>query len=113
MELQQRFPNNHTLVLSIKGRFDVHTIPQVKATWTSNEDVKYIIFDLEKTEFIDSMGLATLVSGLKAANTRGGKMIVAHPSSVVQTIFDLTSMHRAFDIVPTVQQALEKLGVEA
>ena len=110
MELKTSFPSVNTLVLSIQGRVDASSIDQVKATWITAEQVQSIVVDLSQTTFIDSMGLAALVSGLKAARQRGGHFVIAAPSEPVRVILELTAMDRAFEITQTIEAALTLVG---
>ena len=106
MQLTTSNPDQHTLLLGIAGRFDAHTVTEVKAAWADPAH-KNIVIDLSQTVFIDSMGLAALVSGLKTARERGGTLILASVSEVTRVILELTKMHLAFTITPTVQEALD------
>ncbi len=106
MELKVSNPNSKTLLLEIAGRFDAHTVDKAKSAWLTNEAASHIIVDLSRTTFIDSMGLATLVSGLKLAKQRGGTLILARPADVVQVILELTTMNQVFQIALSVDEAL-------
>ena len=106
MELIVTQPTSESLLLEIKGRFDAHTVDQAKSAWLSNTAATNIVVDLSQTSFIDSMGLATLVSGLKIARQRGGTLILARPADVVQVILELTTMNQVFVITSSVEEAL-------
>ena len=110
MELKTSFPSVNTLVLTLQGRVDASTIDQVKSTWNTAEQVQSIVIDLSQTTFIDSMGLAALVSGLKTARQRGGRFVIAAPSEPVRVILELTAMDRAFEIAQTIEAALSLVG---
>ncbi|MBN1681360.1 MAG: STAS domain-containing protein [Anaerolineae bacterium] len=109
MEMDISHPSDSTLVLNIRGRFDAYMVDKVKSSWQSRPDIKNIVVDLSETTFIDSMGLATLISGLKEARRRGGILLVANPAEMVQVILGLTAMDRALTIVPTVEEALSQV----
>ena len=72
---------------------------QVYAAWS--DDLKQLEVDLSRTTFLDSCGLGALISLYKAAALRNGKMRVVNPSPRVQRLFDVTRMHRIFEIVRT------------
>ncbi len=111
MDIVTQFPQEHTLLLKIAGRLDANVVEQVKSTWLGQAAIRSIVIDLSQTSFIDSMGLAALVSGLKAARQRGGKFVVAAPSEPVRVILDLTAMDRAFDITNTLEDALAMVSI--
>ena len=54
-----------TPVLELAGRFDAHTVSQVK-DWIAahNTERPYLVIDLAAVTFIDSAALATLVQGI-------------------------------------------------
>jgi len=95
-----------TLIIQADERLDASTNQRMKEHWQQAGNAPFLIVDLENTTFIDSMGLATLVSGLKLARQRGGELILVNPSESVRIIFDLTHMDRVFQIAPTIQAAL-------
>ncbi len=67
-----------------------------------------LIVDLSGVSFIDSSGLGALLSGYKNANLRSGLFILAGLQPRVQSMFELTRLHRVFEIFPTIEDALAK-----
>jgi anti-sigma B factor antagonist len=104
MQLQVKSVDN-ALVLKPAGRLAADTHEQLKVAWHNNADWKYLIVDLSETDFIDSIGLATLVSGLKTARQRGGDLLLVNPTNSIQIILDLTAMKRVFPTMATVEDA--------
>ncbi len=96
----------------------IQVVDLTRATQKEAEEFKYtlqkniaagyrkIIVDLSYCEFIDSTFLGALVVSLKKVTTVGGdlRIVGIHPS--VQALFELTRMHRVFDIFPTKEQAI-------
>jgi len=68
---------------------------------------KDLIVDLKEVRFIDSSGLGVLVSGFKNASTRQGTIKLSGLQTQVKSMFELTRLHRVFDIFTTVDDALE------
>jgi anti-sigma B factor antagonist len=68
-----------------------------------------LIVDLAGVSFIDSSGLGALLSGYKNANLRSGAFVLAGLQPRVQSMFELTRLHRVFEIFPTVEDALAKV----
>lgn len=69
--------------------------------------VKDLIIDLKDIHFIDSSGLGALVSGYKSASLIHGTLRLSGLQSQVKSMFELTRLHRVFDIFPTVDDALQ------
>ncbi len=63
--------------------------------------LRVIEIDLSETSFVDSCGLGALVSLHKAAAHLNGGVAVrlVNPTPPVQQVFELTRMHRLFEIV--------------
>ena len=72
------------------------------------ESGKHLVVDLSGVSFIDSSGLGALLSGYKNANLRSGWFALAGLQPRVQSMFELTRLHRVFEIFPTVEAALAK-----
>ena len=66
-----------------------------------------LIIDLSKVGFIDSSGLGALVSGLKNANLCHGSLVIAGLQPKVRWMFDLSCLHRVFEIFHNRQEALD------
>lgn len=105
MELQIKQLNPQAVLIHINGRFDAAVVEQVKRVWIEDEAIHFIVADLSETTFIDSIGLATLVSGLKTTRQRGGELILLKPTEPVKVILELTRMNIVFKIVTTVEEA--------
>jgi anti-sigma B factor antagonist len=105
VELQTEIIGADSTLLRINGRLDAATVDQVKRVWIEAEAIRHIVADLSQTSFIDSIGLATLVSGLKATRQRGGELILLNPSEAVKVILELTRMNIVFKIVSTIEEA--------
>jgi anti-sigma B factor antagonist len=95
-------------VLSVKGRINAISAPTVKAR--IRELVEggrvEIVCDLGAVGFLDSAGLAALVSGLKVTREHGGFLKLAGVNEQVARIFKLTMLDRVFEIHPSVEAAL-------
>jgi anti-sigma B factor antagonist len=63
------------------------------------EECRNIDVDLSQTHFLDSCGLGALISLRKTASRRNGTVRLLNPSPRVQLLFDVTRMHRVFEII--------------
>lgn len=66
---------------------------------------KFVI-DMEHVSFVDSRGLGALITALKAVQPYAGKIRVCSLDSQVNAIFELTRLHRLFEIFSDQRQAL-------
>jgi anti-sigma B factor antagonist len=67
-----------------------------------------LVVDLTEVRFIDSSGLGALLSGYKNAMLRSGTFVLTGLQPRVQSMFELTRLHRVFEIYPSIEDALSK-----
>ncbi len=89
-------------------RLDAHNSEELKAEMNRlfEGGTRYILIDLMDVRFIDSSGLGVLVSGFKNASTRQGSLKLCGLQSQVKSMFELTRLHRVFDIYQTVDEGI-------
>jgi anti-sigma B factor antagonist len=68
-----------------------------------------LILDLADTTFMDSSGLAVLVSSLQAARKKNGDVYLVNMSATVRALFELTRLHTVFQIFDDEAGALRAL----
>jgi anti-sigma B factor antagonist len=96
-------------ILSVKeGRLDAHNSGELKdrILKTLEEGNRNLIIDLGDVQFIDSSGLGALLSGYKNANLRSSAFALANLQPRVRSMFELTRLHRVFEIYPGLQEAI-------
>ncbi len=82
--------NDGTLTLSIAGRIDTKTAPELDQLIKDALDgVKELVFDLAQTAYISSAGLRVLLIAQKQMNKQG-KMKVVNANSDLMEIFEVT-----------------------
>jgi anti-sigma B factor antagonist len=102
--------NGAVRVIYVKEeRLDAHNSDEFKAELNRLFDrgMKDLLIDLKEVRFIDSSGLGVLVSGFKNASARQGSLKLSGLQNQVKSMFELTRLHRVFDIFQTVDDALE------
>jgi len=95
------------VLVRLNGRLDATTSPAVRDTLQKllEKDQPRIIIDLQQVPFIDSSGLASLVSGLRLAREKNGIIALSGIQPQAQTVFHLTMLDRIFQIHPTYNDA--------
>lgn len=88
-------------------RLDAVAAPQLKdmVKKLAEEHKMKLIIDLAQTRFIDSSGCGALVASLRALLKNNGDMKIARPSPQAKTLFQLTRLHRVFEIYDDVEGA--------
>jgi anti-sigma B factor antagonist len=101
---------NGVIVMYIKEeRLDAHNSGDLKALLleTFQKGHKNILIDLKDVRFIDSSGLGALVSGFKNAISNQGGLKLSSLQTQVKSMFELTRLHRVFEIFPSSVEALD------
>ena len=87
-----------TLTVTLEGRLDTTTAPQLESELKSElAGVETLVMDFEKLEYISSAGLRVLLSAQKVMNKQG-EMKVIHVSDVINEIFEVTGFSDILNI---------------
>ena len=98
-----------TVLIEVKEeRLDAHNSSELKTQILSlfDEGKNNLVIDLQDVRFVDSSGLGSLVSGFKNASARNGNLKLSGLQPQVKSMFELTRLHRVFEIFPDSDEAL-------
>lgn len=97
-------------VLHLSGNLDADSVAQFKkeAYKIVEGGCHQLVLNLAKTDFVDSMGLGAMISLLRRVRTHKGDLKVACLSKDVRSVFEITRLHRLFEIAPDWQSASAK-----
>ncbi len=86
------------LTITIDGRLDTTTAPQLEAEINSGLDgVKTLTMDMSKLVYISSAGLRVLLKAQKIMNKQG-KMTVINVNQEIKEIFEVTGFDELLNI---------------
>jgi anti-sigma B factor antagonist len=107
MELQVETMNDVTVV-TVKAEFlDASNNRELKEKISPLlPDMKHLLLDLHLVQFIDSSGLAALLTCLKQLSVQGGDMKICQITSPVRALFDLVKMSRIVEVTKTREEGL-------
>jgi anti-sigma B factor antagonist len=96
-----------TTLLVLRGELDIATSPQLRDELVRViGDGRRIVVDLEGLDFIDSVGLGILVSGLKRARSDGGDLELVCANRVILQPLELTGLDQTFTMHARREEAL-------
>ena len=70
----------------------------------------YLVLDFKDVDFVDSMGLGTLLSSLKQVRKAGGDIRLCSLKERVRTLLDLTCLSNVFEICDSADEAQKKFS---
>jgi anti-sigma B factor antagonist len=112
MEINQKIVDENTCVISLDGTLNARSADQVKESFreVTGKGILQVVLELEDVPFIDSSGLAALVSGLKTLNEKDGSLKLAALQSQADLLFKLTMFDKVFEIFPDVDSAIQSFA---
>ena len=96
-----------TLVIRLQGRMDARAVEEIKGSFRQITE-KRVLANLADVSFLDSSALGLIVSTLRRLRESGGDLALCCLSPQVKTIFELTRLHKVFEIYES-----EALGISA
>jgi anti-sigma B factor antagonist len=94
-------------IIELEGRFDAFHVPVVSKWFDEHPEASNVIVDLGGVTFIDSLGLSTLVKGLKRCRQHQGDVYLCNLQQAVLMVFELTRLNQAFTILQDAEAALD------
>ena len=101
-------------IVNLEDNIDVSCAPELRDILKGMIDggTRRILINLEKVSFMDSSGLGIFVAAYKMTNQVGGAIKFAKPQKTLEKIFELTRIHKVFDIFDSVDEALQSFKGE-
>lgn len=82
--------DNAKLVISIEGRLDTSTAPELEAAIDGAiAGVSELILDMEKLDYVSSAGLRVILKAQKLMNKQGS-MLIRKVNDTIMEVFDIT-----------------------
>ncbi|MCE2983196.1 MAG: anti-sigma factor antagonist [Parachlamydia sp.] len=110
MELSTYLVDNKLVIMPKEENLDAKNATNFKKNvlnlLQSGQTVQ-VILDLTYLRFIDSSGLGVLLSLQRILNKQGGILKLVHLNKPVQSMFEIVSMHRIFEIFQNVDDAVQ------
>jgi len=86
----QKNANGSALTLTLEGRLDTTTAPQLEAELKKSvSGVEKLILDMNGLEYISSAGLRVLLSAQKVMNKQG-EMLIRGANETIMEVFEIT-----------------------
>jgi anti-anti-sigma factor len=101
LEIDVQTSDERTLV-TLSGELDASTASSLYDRLAELEvtDTHHVVLDLAKVTFMDSTGLAVIVTEHKRLSHSEGSLTIFSPPSSVRRLFEITGLTTLLDIVP-------------
>ena len=105
---QSTLSDRTATVIEAIGRLDLVAGPQLKALIRSavTKGETPVVIDLSGVTFMDSTGLAALISGLRITRQGGSNLRIAGATSQVLSVLQMTGIDRIIQPYANIDQAL-------
>ncbi|MDM8526655.1 STAS domain-containing protein [Anaerolineales bacterium HSG24] len=112
MEISHEAVTEKATIVAFNGALNARSAEDAKQTFRDlvEKGVKQVIVNLADVPFIDSSGLAALVSGLKTLGGEPANLKLAAPQSQARLLFELTMFDRVFEIHDELDDAKKSLN---
>lgn len=103
---------NHCLIVQLGSDLDHHVSIHIKDCADriiANENIRNIIFDFSKSNFMDSSGIGVIMGRYKQVKFMGGTVAVAGIKPSVDRIFKISGLYKIIRKYDTVNDALNAL----
>ena len=90
-----------TLVVKIPEEVDHYFVDMVREEVDKKlqmENINRLVFDFEKTEFMDSSGIGLLMGRYKLMRAIGGRVSIVHTKERIRKILILSGIHKIIPI---------------
>jgi len=81
-----------------------HVVFQEKVDSVLSQNPDVVIFDLEFTEYINSMGIRVLVKAKKAMKQSGGKIVFINLQPQIKKVFDILNALPSLKVFASIQE---------
>ena len=104
---EQRY--NDIVTCGLEGEININTSPELRKAFDKiiKNNEKKILVDFRAVSYIDSSGLATLVEMFQRLKKIGGHMRFSNMDQKIKNIFEITKLHKLFEIFDNNDLALK------
>ena len=99
------------VVLALNGEFNESQRDRLKAAFDGVLDEPLVVLDVTKTANIDSSVLGSLLRLRGELLQRGGALIVAGPTVMIQRLLEITCLTELFDVRPALAETDTAAGL--
>jgi len=92
MSLKIAVEHSNPLTISLDGRLDSHTAPELDKTLDAvlaKSGIARLVFELSQLQYLSSAGIRCFIRARKAIEPKGGKVAIVNPQPAVRKVLDI------------------------
>ena len=111
MKLEASEIENGIRLIKLIGRLDLEGTRSVEAQFTQQyaREKVLVLVDLSQVNYLSSIGIHMLVSGIKAVGKQGGKLALLNPQVHVKSVLDIAGISNMVKIYRDLETAKARL----
>lgn len=105
----------NTLCVHLTGRLDLRGTDELETPFAAHtaSHRAMVVVDLSGVEFLSSIGIRLFLSNAKAQQRRGGRMVLAAPTAMVDETLRVAGIDKLLPIYASCDEAIEALRSSA
>ena len=113
MSVQQSTLPSGVIIITVNGRLDQAQTSELESQIAEalDQTEPRIVIDLSQSNYINSGGLRTLVTGWRKAKQLDGELVLSGLNERLSSIFQMVGFDKVFTIYQTDQEATEALTI--
>jgi len=107
MELRYSELENDIRLIKLVGKLDIVGVGEIEtkfAGYSAGEKVRVVV-DLSEVDFLASIGIRLLTLTAKSVASRGGRMVLLHPTPDVRQVLEITGIPAIIPIYDGLESA--------
>ncbi|NLB53439.1 MAG: anti-sigma F factor antagonist [Syntrophomonadaceae bacterium] len=109
MDIELKLIRN-TLIIRLKGEFDMLKAEKIRRQIDErlqDDQVRNLVFNLEKVSFVDSSGLGVIIGRYKKVKEKDGNMYIVGAQPVVKKILVLSGINKLVPLFKNEQEIMK------
>ena len=109
MELRIKKDKQDVYIIELSGELDLYNSYKVKELFLKmvERGIKYIIFDLSQTDYIDSTGIGVFIYCFDVAKKQYVKTCLCNAFGTVLKVIQLTKLTGYFTMTKTIEEGID------
>ncbi|MCE5237243.1 STAS domain-containing protein [bacterium] len=112
MNIQKTALSDEATLFAPAGELDAYTGPQLREELAEAvaDGARWLVLDMSRVEYIDSVGLGIIVGAAKRTVEQGGNLAVVAARPNVLRVFEISGTRELLNVVETLDEARERLS---